>query len=206
MNQTNDEKHEASETLNEEEVTQEQEVKEPSLEESVASLKKDLEKAKQDYLLTLADAENTRKRVQKEKYESIKFAQEGLISDFLTPMDNFENALGFAQNTSKEMQQWAQGFAMILDQFKDILNRHNVHPFSAQGELFNPHLHEVIEIESTSDTPPNTIIKEFTKGYKCGDRILRAARVKVTKSPKDEVSEDTDQNSNEKLNENKKEA
>lgn len=174
--------------------------------ERIEELEQALAQAKKDYLLTLADAENTRKRVQKEKHESIKFAQEGLIADFLTPLDNFENALGFAQNTSKEMQSWAQGFAMILEQFKDILSRHNIRPFSSEGGEFNPNLHEVIEIESTDEIPANTIIKEFTKGYKCGDRILRAARVKVAKAPKEEVLEELDQEIKENKEENKKEA
>ena len=176
-------------------------------EETIASLKESLEQSKQDYLLSLAELENARKRIQKEKHDSIKFAQESIITDFLTPLDNFENALGFAQNMNEEMKSWAQGFSMILEQFKDVLNQNNIHPFNSEGQVVNPHLHEVIEMESTTEMEPGIIIQEFTKGYKSGDRILRPARVKVSKAPAEENLDEQDQiKEDENLNKNKKEA
>ena len=78
---------------------------------------------------------------------------------------------------------------MILTQFKDVLVAHKIIPFQSQGLTFDPHLHEVIEIEETEKHTEGTIIKEFIRGYKCGDRVLRPARVKMAKNPSKEQPE-----------------
>lgn len=148
------------------------------------TLKQQVKEEQEKYLRTLADMENTRKRMQKEKHDSTRFAVENVIGEFLAPLDNFENALSFVHQASEETQTWAKGFEMILTQFKDILTTHKVIPYSSEGHPFDPHLHEVLELEETDKHEDGLIIQEFVKGYKCGDRILRPARVKVAKAPK----------------------
>lgn len=138
---------------------------------------------KEKYFRLLAEMENTRKRMQKERQEMTRFAIENVISEILVPIDMFENALGFTQKMSQEVRHWAQGFEMILAQFKDILSQHNVVPFHAKGFPFDAHKHEAIEVEETLDHPEGTILEEFLKGYRSGDRTLRPARVKVAKKP-----------------------
>lgn len=166
-------------------------------ETSMETLQKELKEHKDKYLLLLAEMENARKRMQKEKHDTTRFAIENIATEFLTPLDNFENALSFASQTSDETQKWAQGFEMILTQFKDVLVSHKIVPFQSQGLTFDPHMHEVIEIEETEKHPEGTIIKEFVRGYKCGDRVLRPARVKMAKNPaKEQVAEDSDQANN----------
>ena len=145
-------------------------------------LKEQVKKEQDKYFRALADMENSRKRMQKDKLDSSRFAVENVINEFLSPLDNFENALSFAHQTSEETQNWAKGFDMILTQFKDILANHNIVPYQSEGTQFDPHLHEVIEMAETEKYEDGVIIQEFTKGYKCGDRILRPARVKVAKS------------------------
>ena len=144
-------------------------------------------------LRLLAEMENARKRMQKDKHETTRFAVENVIAEFLSPLDNFENALSFANQASEEVQNWAKGFDMILNQFKTILSDHNIDVFQSEGNLFDPHFHEVIEVEVTEKHKDGTIIQEFARGYKCGDRILRPAKVKVTKKPvkEDEVKKMT---------------
>lgn len=145
------------------------------------------EEFKDKYFRLLAEMENTRKRMQKEKHEMTRFGIENVISEILLPIDTFENALGFTNQMSDETRNWAKGFEMILAQFKEILSNHNVTAFHSVGEEFDPHWHEAVEIEETHDHPDGTIIHEFLKGYKSGDRILRAARVKVAKIPEKKV-------------------
>lgn len=152
--------------------------------EDLKALQKDLVEYKDKYLRLLADAENARKRLQKERQEMTRFAIESLIIDFLKPLDNFENALGFAQGMSDEVKNWAFGFQMILAQFKDILAQHGISPFDSVGQLFNPHDHEAIEMIESASMPPGIIIEESVRGYKMGDRTIRAARVKVAKPAK----------------------
>ncbi len=153
---------------------------------------------KAKYLLLLAEMENARKRLLKEKQETIRFAIENVLLELLTPLDTFENALGFAEKQSDETRNWAMGFQMILSQFKDILHDHGVVAFSAMGEKFDPHRHDAVEVEETHDHEDGAILQEFMKGYKCGDRILRAARVKVAKTPQaEEIQEEGEENDGE---------
>ncbi|MCK4934769.1 MAG: nucleotide exchange factor GrpE [Simkaniaceae bacterium] len=147
-------------------------------------LEQEMRDHKEKYMRLLADTENTRKRMQKEKQDMTRFAVENIISEFLAPLDNLENALGFANHTSEETKNWAMGFQMILTQFKDILTHHNVSTFESKGHNFDPHLHEAIEMEETDTHEEGIILQEFIRGYKCGERILRPARVKVAKVPK----------------------
>lgn len=168
----------------------------PSVEVDEMDLLKDQVKQEQEkYFRALADMENSRKRMQKEKHDTTRFAVENMINEFLAPLDNFENALSFAHQHSEETQNWAKGFEMILTQFKDILANHKVTSFQSEGLKFDPHLHEVIEMEETEKYEDGTIIQEFVRGYKCGDRILRPARVKVAKAiAKDEEEEVLEEN------------
>lgn len=155
----------------------------------VIKLEQELKAEKDKYFRLLAEMENTRKRMQKEKQDMTRFAQENVIVEFLGPLDNFENALGFAEQGSEEVQNWAKGFEMILSQFKDVLGSHNVQSIQAENKQFDPHLHEVIEIEETDAYEEGTVLKEFVKGYKCGDRIIRPARVKIAKPQKDDAED-----------------
>jgi molecular chaperone GrpE len=134
---------------------------------------------REKYLRLLAEIDNTRKRMQKEKQEMTRFAVENVISDILLPIDNLENALQSTQNMSPEVRNWAQGFLMILGQFKDVLSNHGVTVFHSEGEQFDPHRHFAIETEETDEKPEGTILKEYVKGYRSGEHIVRPARVKV---------------------------
>lgn len=147
------------------------------------NLKSELADCKDKYLRVLADAENARKRLQKEKQELVQYAMQNLISEFLSPIDHLENALNFTQQSSEEVKHWALGFQMILNQFKDVLTTNGVTAFKTIGTVFDPHMHEAVEMVTTTQYPPGTVVEECLKGYKLGDRIIRPARVKVAKAP-----------------------
>jgi molecular chaperone GrpE len=143
----------------------------------------ELKEYKEKYLRLLAEVDNMRKRMQKEKQEMTRFAVENIMGEILVPIDNLENALQFTQNLSDEMRMWAQGFQMILGQFKDVLSNHGVTAFDSEGMQFDPSLHFAIEREETENKPEGTILKEYVKGYRSGDRTVRAAQVKVAVHP-----------------------
>ena len=136
---------------------------------------------KNKYLRALADMENLRKRLQHEKQEAISYAIDNMLAEFLTPLDNFENALAFTENLSPELKNWALGFKMIANQFKEVLENHGIRTYESVGAQFDPHFHEGIETIETDDYEDGSIISEVVKGYKRGDRILRVAKVKVAK-------------------------
>jgi len=174
------------------------ETTEPKVEEKPA-----LEDWKEKYFRSLAEQENMRKRMQKEKQETLRYCYENCISEFLAPLDNLENALRFTEQASSEVKNWAMGFQMILAQFKEVLHNHGVVAFHSEGNTFDPHYHEAVEILETEEQEEGTILKEFTKGYKSASRTIRPARVKVAKRPKIEVpsseqsAEETSDNSKE---------
>lgn len=146
-------------------------------------LQRELNDYKDKYLHALADSENARKRLQREKQDLTQYALQNLIVDFLNPIDHMENALKFTQQMSEEVKHWAIGFQMILTQFKDILTNNGVTPFTSVGKPFDPHLHEAVETVCTVEFPPGTVVQETLRGYKMGDRIIRPARVAVAKAP-----------------------
>jgi molecular chaperone GrpE len=154
-----------------------------SKKEKKKNLHKELKEYQEKYLRLLADLENSRKRMQKEKSETIRFAIENTICDFLPALDNFENALKLSEKAPEEIQKWATGFKMILSQFRDVLHSNGIVAYHSEGNLFDPHFHEAMELIETTEHPDGMILEEFAKGYKSGTRTLRASRVKVAKSP-----------------------
>lgn len=137
---------------------------------------------KNKYFLLLADMENARKRLSKEKQNLIQFALEDLLLDFLSPLDTFEQSLGFCKNMSPEIQNWAVGFQMVLDQFHSILEKNHVQPFKSVGSMFDPHKHDAIETVTSLEHPDGYVLEEVLCGYLRRDKILRVARVKVVKN------------------------
>ena len=149
---------------------------------------------KDKYLRLLADVENTRKRMQKEKQDMVRFGIENILGEILGPMDNLENALKHADNLSGEVRNWALGFQMILAQFKDVLAQNGVSSFVSEGQRFDPAKHEAVEMEETDKVPEGMILKEFVKGYSRGDHVIRPARVRVAK--KLTIKEEGEKNDN----------
>ncbi len=141
------------------------------------------ENFKDKYIRLLAETENMRKRMQKEKQEMIRFGIDNAIAEFLPTIDNFEQALRFADQATSEVKSWAIGFQMILSQFKEVLHNHGITAFHSEGNAFDPAYHEAVEIVETEEHPEGAILQEFTKGYKSPTRVIRPARVKVAKQP-----------------------
>jgi len=146
-------------------------------------LKQEAQEYKEKYLRTLAESENVRKRLQKERQEMTQYALQSVICDFLQPIDQMGNALKHSEKMSEEVKQWCLGFRMIFDHFKEVLANNNVHSFTSQGKAFDPHLHEAVETVETEEHPAGAVVEESVKGYKMGEKVIRPARVTVAKAP-----------------------
>lgn len=146
-------------------------------------LKQEASECKDKYLRLLAESENMRKRLGKEKQEMTSYAIQQVIAEFLGPIDHMENALKHAEKMSPDVKHWSLGFEMILTQFKDVLANNGVQQIISKGTPFDPHCHEAVETEESQDTPPGYVIEEFIRGYKMDGKIIRPARVKVSKMP-----------------------
>ncbi len=167
------------------------------LQQEIATLKAELKEKNDKYLMVLAESENARKRMQKERQEMMQYAVENALIDFLVPIESMEKALGFASQMSDEVKNWALGFNMILQQFKQVFEEKGIVEYSSVGQKFNPFLHEAVETEETTKFPEGTVVEEFSKGYKIGDRPIRVAKVKVSKAPAPQGKEEEIENNNE---------
>lgn len=162
-------------------------------EEEYQKLTGEVQEYKDKYLRLLAESENARKRLQKEKQELTQFAIDNLASDFLSPIDHMENALKYTENMSTEVKHWATGFQMILSQFMDVLASNGITAIDSTGSAFDPHKHEAIEIVTTTEYKPGIVVSESVKGYKRGDRTIRPARVTVSQLPTENNTQETKQ-------------
>ncbi|MCX8044850.1 MAG: nucleotide exchange factor GrpE [Desulfobacterota bacterium] len=133
-------------------------------------------------LRTLAEFDNYRKRVTKEKEDLIAYGTEKLASALLPVLDNFERACEQA-HTAQDVRQVIEGVEMILKQFRETLEKFHIKSFHAAGEPFDPEKHEAIAQQEHDTYPPNTVTAEVQKGYVLGDKLLRPARVIVAKEP-----------------------
>jgi len=142
-------------------------------------------KAERDTLLDRlarlqAEFENTRKRNAREQQEFRDYALADTLKTLLPVLDSFDRAL---QASSAEKSDLRNGLELIYRQLQDALTKVGVRVIAAKGEMFDPHVHEAIEMVDTSEARDHQILEELQKGYKLKDRLLRPAMVKVARNP-----------------------
>lgn len=148
------------------------------------ALLEDVQKGKESWdkmLRNQADLENTRKRIEREKQEFIKFANEGLILNLLNVLDDLERSVNLAESTKEDLPAFLKGVEMILAHLYEMLKEHGVKPIEAEGKIFDPNYHEALMQIENKDLPEHTIIEVLQKGYLIYERVLRTAKVKVSK-------------------------
>jgi len=163
----------------------EKEEKAVSLKESeYLKLKEEAALAKEsgERLLRLqADFDNTRKRLEREKQDFVKFANEGIILELLNVLDDLERTVDLAQSKHQDLSAFLKGVEMILAHLYEMLKEYGVKPIEAEGKLFDPHYHEALMQAENKDVAEHTILEELQKGYLLNDRIIRTSKVKVSK-------------------------
>jgi len=132
-------------------------------------------------LRKVADFDNLRKRNEREKAEYTRYALSEVMLDLLGVLDNFERALEHAPSSVGD--DFRTGVEMIARQLTEVLRKHGVVEVDAEGVPFDPQVHEAIMREETAAVPHGTVVQVFQKGYVLNDRLLRAARVKVSAAP-----------------------
>ncbi len=164
---------------------------EPEPEASAAEddVKKKLEEAERQakdnherILRISADFENYKKRTAREMQDLVKYANEKILKEMLTVVDDLERAIESASNHYDANDPLIQGVHLTLSETLKILERHQVKPVVSLGEPFDPSFHQAMMQEEVQDQPPNTVVKELQKGYLIHDRLLRPALVSVSKT------------------------
>jgi molecular chaperone GrpE len=135
-----------------------------------------------------ADFENYRKRMQREMADFRKYANEQLVSELLTVVDHLGLALKHSKEAGEAGQGLQQGVELVYKQLRDVLEKFGVKQFSAQGEPFDPAKHDAMMQVATDDVPENTVVQVFQDGYVYHDKVLRHARVSVSKKPQPETA------------------
>jgi len=153
----------------------------------IESLTKELEEKSEranEYLSSLqrvsAEFENYKKRVEKERAEWVKFANESLILDLMASIDNFERALK-AANKNEDYENLRKGTEMIYKEMMSILMKNGLEEIKALGENFDPYKHEAIEQIIEEDCEDGAIVEEYQKGYTLHSKVVRPSKVKVVK-------------------------
>jgi molecular chaperone GrpE len=138
----------------------------------------------QRYLRQVAEVDNFKKRLNREREDAIRYANENLIKDILPVIDNLERAIAHAQGGS-DGKPLVEGVEMVLRGLLDVLSKHGVVQVPAVGAVFDPSKHEAMAQVESSEYQPNIIINEHHKGYLFRDRLLRPALVTVSKAAQD---------------------
>lgn len=156
----------------------------PAAEAAADELKKlqeEAQKAKDQYLRTLADLENTRKRLHREKEEFARYAAESTVRELLPIVDSLDHAL-VAVDKQSDPQAVIKGVHLIYRQLLGVLQKEGVKRIPTIGEAFDPHKHEAVaQVDAQDGQKDNQIIEEVQVGYTMNDRVLRPAMVKVAK-------------------------
>ncbi len=138
-------------------------------------LREEVARQRERALRALADLENYRKRVQRERADEYRFKAFEPMRQFLAVVDNLERALASAGS----VEDLKEGVSMILRQMGNLLKEHGVERIEAQGKSFDPSVHEAVTREEDAAVPAPTVVGELQTGYMMHDRLLRPSVVKV---------------------------
>ncbi len=144
------------------------------------------------FLRQQADFENIRKRMERERLEFQKYANEDVIVDLLGILDDLERSVEAAEKKQENFDAFLKGIEMILVHLYDLLKRYGVKPIVAKGGKFDPHVHEALMQTETPEHRDGEVLEELQKGYKLNDRVVRTAKVRVAKNISDASLDKTD--------------
>lgn len=168
----------------------------PKIEEQEESqpLDDELKELKDRYLRLQADIENVRKRAARDRQEAYNFGHENLVKSLLGTVDNLERAIQHSQadgQAAADVEALQEGIELVYRELIQVLERFHVTPIEALGDPFDPAVHEAMAQQESSDVKPNTVVEVFAKGYLLRDRLLRPAKVIVSKEASQQDSEST---------------
>ena len=145
-----------------------------------ASLQADLDRFRDLALRSQADFENYKKRAAREKEEAIKYANSSLLDRLIAIVDNFELGLSAAKSDGRISPILYSGMSMVLKQLTDFLADNGLQPIDAEGQKFDPNLHEAIAHEPSDEVAEGVVLRQMRRGYRLKDRLLRPSSVVVS--------------------------
>lgn len=166
-----------------------------SSEESSAGEASSAEQLEAKLRRAMADLANIRRRHAKELDDARKRAVEGLAAELLPVLDNFHLALGVqdSNEVSADVKAMLDGLVMVRSLLEGTLERHGLSEIPSVQAAFDPNLHEAVGVDTDTDQETGTITKVMQRGYKIGDKVLRASRVVVAGKPEESTDGGTDE-------------
>jgi molecular chaperone GrpE len=191
-----------------EETTLEGEVEEePVLVDELTAAKNEADDMRDRWMRSVAELENFRKRTARDYTERMVRAADRILLEILTPIDNLARGLKSGKDAASadtqssetatssdaastdatsidaaQLQGFIEGMELVFNQFNTVLERENVKAMESVGEPFDPSLHEALMVTEHADAEPNTVLDIVERGYLIGDRVLRHAKVVVSKA------------------------
>jgi len=146
----------------------------------VTRLKEELRREHDMYLRALADLDNYRKRVERERSTADRSGKREVLRSLLDVLDNFDRAFSHIGDAPSSV---SQGVQLLQRQILALLEAQGVLPLKSLGETFNPELHEAIGTVKSEEVESGAVAEEVQRGYRWGDEVLRPARVRVASGP-----------------------
>ena len=141
-------------------------------------LQDELRREREMRLRALADFDNYRKRIERERADAAQSGRRDIVLKLLDLADSFDLAFAHAGEASAS---WVEGLQSIRRKLLALLESQGVTPFESLGEAFNPERHEAIGTVDSNDYEPGSVAEELQRGYRWGDSLLRPARVRVAR-------------------------
>lgn len=154
---------------------------EADLEARLKELEAELDETKGRLLRTAADFDNFRKRARAEQMDTIQYATGQLLERLLPFKDDLERAIEHAPDGIDEG--WLRGLRLTVQNLEALLADQGVVAIEAEGQPFDPKLHEAVGVEESAAHPDDTVVAELRRGYRQHDRVLRPAMVRVSRRP-----------------------
>lgn len=152
-----------------------------ALQAEIESLNQQLSDAKDQALRAAAEAQNVRRRAEKDVENAHKFGMEKLCGELLQVVDNLERAQDQADRDSEVVKPLLEGVELTHKSFIDVLQKFKLERLDPVGEPFDPQLHQAMTMIDSPDSEPNTVLDVMQKGYTLHGRLLRPAMVVVSK-------------------------
>ncbi|GBE13387.1 heat shock protein GrpE [bacterium BMS3Bbin14] len=161
--------------------------KEGQLEQDMETLRREAEENRDRLLRLAADFENYKKRQERERLMLLKYAGENILRELLPTLDNLDRAMEHAAADTEDPQKQLEGLLEGVDLTRKgllaMLEKFDVSPLDSVGRAFDPNEHEALTMEPSNEVPANHVLREFAKGYRFKDRLLRPAKVVVSGGP-----------------------
>jgi molecular chaperone GrpE len=149
------------------------------LERELQAARSQLEESEQKYLRCVAEMDNFKKRLERSHTELARTSKKALFAKALGVLDNLERAIQYEDTAKQDPKSLIEGLRLTYWQLNEMLTSEGLQPIEAQGKVFDPRLHEAVDIDVSGKAEPGMVTSELQKGYFYGDEVLRPAKVRV---------------------------